>query len=369
MPGMLDGQGRARSRARARDSGARTRSTFAEPGRAGRRERLRVRPARTNPGARPSSTRSGPPGARPSRTRGDVADWDDAEAMVRRAIDALGQLDMLVNNAGFLRDRMIFNMSEEDLDTVVRVHLKGHFCPTRHAAGHWRDLSKAADGPVYGRIINTAPRPGCSARSGQPNYAAAKARDHPAHHEHGGGDGPPRRHRERHRAARPHADDREQLGGFAREGRRLRGVRAEHVAPLVAYLASPDAARVSGQLFVVWGRQIGVLDGPFVERAGEHRRPLDAREREHCAHAALREPRAGQGRLHAPALTMAAIEPLPRRHPPGRPRRPARAARPHALPRADPRRRAGTTAPSSGTCASSSRTGGTRTTGARTRRA
>jgi len=66
---------------------------------------------------------------------GDVANWDDARAMVRRGIDEWGRFDILVNNAGFLRDRMLFNMSEEDFDSVVRVHLKGHFCVTRPSTG------------------------------------------------------------------------------------------------------------------------------------------------------------------------------------------------------------------------------------------
>src|SRR6266545_3741991 len=106
---------------------------------------------------------------------GDVADWDDSLRLVPTAVDRFGQLDILVNNAGFLRDRMLFNMSEDDFDLVVRVHLKGHFCMSRHAASYWRDRSKAADAPVYGRIVNTTSEAALLGSSGQPNYAAAKA--------------------------------------------------------------------------------------------------------------------------------------------------------------------------------------------------
>jgi 3-oxoacyl-[acyl-carrier protein] reductase len=106
---------------------------------------------------------------------GDVADWGDSQRLVESAIDRFGQLDVLVNNAGFLRDRMLFNMSEEDFDLVVRVHLKGHFCMSRHAAAYWRDRSKASDAPVYGRIVNTTSEAALLGSPGQPNYAAAKA--------------------------------------------------------------------------------------------------------------------------------------------------------------------------------------------------
>src|SRR5688572_22548342 len=91
---------------------------------------------------------------------GDVSDWDASKAMIQLALDTWGQLDVLVNNAGILRDRMVFNMSEEEWDAVIRVHLKGHFCPTRHAVEHWRNVSKSSDGPVYGRIINTSSEAG-----------------------------------------------------------------------------------------------------------------------------------------------------------------------------------------------------------------
>ena len=104
----------------------------------------------------------------------NVADFAEAGAMVQQAVDTFGKLDILVNNAGILRDRMIFSMSEEDWDAVIAVHLKGHFCPTRHASAYWREQVKAGN-PVSGRIINTASGSGLFSNAGQANYAAAKA--------------------------------------------------------------------------------------------------------------------------------------------------------------------------------------------------
>ena len=106
----------------------------------------------------------------------DVADWEPAGAMVQQAIDTWGRLDTLVCNAGFLRDRMLVNMSEQEWDAVVRVHLKGHFVPARHAVAHWRERQKAAAGePVAARIVNTSSGAGLMGSIGQGNYAAAKA--------------------------------------------------------------------------------------------------------------------------------------------------------------------------------------------------
>jgi NAD(P)-dependent dehydrogenase (short-subunit alcohol dehydrogenase family) len=104
----------------------------------------------------------------------DVADWDQAEAMVARAVDTWGRLDTLVCNAGFLRDRMLANMSEDEWDSVTRVHLKGHFAPARHAIAHWRDRSKAGE-EVAGRVVMTSSGAGLMGSIGQGNYAAAKA--------------------------------------------------------------------------------------------------------------------------------------------------------------------------------------------------
>ena len=104
----------------------------------------------------------------------NVTSFEESGAMVAQAIDAFGRLDILVNNAGILRDRMVFSMTEEEWDSVVAVHLKGHFCPTRHAAAYWREQSKAGN-PVDARIINTASPSGLYGNPGQANYGAAKA--------------------------------------------------------------------------------------------------------------------------------------------------------------------------------------------------
>src|SRR3954449_7602436 len=104
----------------------------------------------------------------------NVADFAGAAAMVQQALDHFGRLDILVNNAGILRDRMLVNMSEAEWDAVINVHLKGHFAPTRHAAAHWRELSKAGE-EVRARVINTSSPSGVFGNIGQANYGAAKA--------------------------------------------------------------------------------------------------------------------------------------------------------------------------------------------------
>ena len=199
---------------------------------------------------------------------GDVADWDDAADLVRTAIETFGSLDILVNNAGFLRDRMIFNMSEEEFDAVIRVHLKGHFCMSRHATAYWREQSKAADAPVYGRVVNTASEAGLVGSMGQPNYAAAKGAIIQLTLATANACG---RYGVNANAIAPRALTRmtEHLPGFDASEEGFDLFAPENVSPLVAYLASPAAAKVSGQVFVVYGRMIDVLAGPAVDRRFE----------------------------------------------------------------------------------------------------
>jgi NAD(P)-dependent dehydrogenase (short-subunit alcohol dehydrogenase family) len=104
----------------------------------------------------------------------NVADFAGAERMVRQAIEEFGRLDILVNNAGILRDRMLVNMTEEEWDAVIAVHLKGHFAPTRHAAAYWREQSKAGE-TLHARVVNTSSPSGVFGNVGQANYGAAKA--------------------------------------------------------------------------------------------------------------------------------------------------------------------------------------------------
>ena len=104
----------------------------------------------------------------------DVADWDGAKRLIDAAVEAFGDLHILVNNAGILRDRVLINMTEEDWDSVIHVHLKGHFSPTRHAAAYWREQTKAGH-EVKASVINTSSTSGLLGNPGQSNYGAAKA--------------------------------------------------------------------------------------------------------------------------------------------------------------------------------------------------
>jgi NAD(P)-dependent dehydrogenase (short-subunit alcohol dehydrogenase family) len=107
----------------------------------------------------------------------DIADWDQAADLIATAVDTFGGLDVLVNNAGIVRDRMMANTSEEEFDAVIAVHLKGHFATMRHAGSYWRGLSKAGKAPkdIEARIINTSSGAGLQGSVGQGNYSAAKA--------------------------------------------------------------------------------------------------------------------------------------------------------------------------------------------------
>ena len=104
----------------------------------------------------------------------DITDWDGGKRLVDTAIEAFGDLHVLVNNAGILRDKMLVNMSEAEWDAVIHVHLKGHFVPTRHAAGYWRERAKAGE-EVNAAIVNTSSTSGLLGNPGQANYGAAKA--------------------------------------------------------------------------------------------------------------------------------------------------------------------------------------------------
>ncbi|GAB2829992.1 3-oxoacyl-ACP reductase [Streptomyces daliensis] len=195
---------------------------------------------------------------------GDVADFAQAGELVQLAVDTYGALDILVNNAGILRDRMVFSMSEDEWDSVIRVHLKGHFNTTHFAAAHWRERSKAAGGPVYGRIVNTSSEAFVAGSAGQPNYAAAK----------GGIVGLTTstasalaKYGVTANAICPRARTRmteDVFQGFEVPEAGLDPLAPEHVAPLVGYLASPAAAKVNGQLLVVHGGMVALLERPRV---------------------------------------------------------------------------------------------------------
>ncbi|WP_327670182.1 MULTISPECIES: 3-oxoacyl-ACP reductase [unclassified Streptomyces] len=196
---------------------------------------------------------------------GDVADHQQAQELVQLAIDTYGQLDILVNNAGILRDRMIFSMTEQEWDSVIHVHLKGHYNTSHFAARHWREASKTAGGPVYGRIINTSSEAFLAGSAGQPNYAAAK----------GGIVGLTTstalalaKYGVTANVICPRARTRmteDVFAGFAEPEDGLDPLAPEHVAPLVGYLASPAAGNVNGQLLVVHGGMVAVVDRPRVQ--------------------------------------------------------------------------------------------------------
>lgn len=188
----------------------------------------------------------------------DVSNWNDAKAMVEQAIDVFGGLDILVNNAGILRDRMLVNMSEQEWDDVIRVHLKGTFAPTRHAAAYWRSRKK--DGlPVDARIINTTSASGLFGNIGQANYGAAKAGIANftvivAREMHSAGYGVTVN------AIAPRAQTRltDGLGSYTEEQIARRDPR--WVAPLVTWLASSESKDITGRVFEAWGYGYSVAE-------------------------------------------------------------------------------------------------------------
>ena len=183
----------------------------------------------------------------------DVADFAAAEAMVRQALDTVGGLDILVNNAGFVRDRMLVNTSEEEWDSVIRVHLKGHFAPLRHAGAYWRAESKEGRQRVA-RVINTSSGAGLQGSVGQATYSAAKAGiaglTLVAAQEMG-------RYGVTVNAIAPVARTRMTEGAFDTSAMAL----PEDNSPVVAWLASEDATDVTGRVIEIDGSVITVENG------------------------------------------------------------------------------------------------------------
>lgn len=196
---------------------------------------------------------------------GDVGDWSMGDTLVSAAVDTFGSLDIVVNNAGVLRDKMLFNLSESDWDDVVRVHLKGHAAVSRAAAVHWRAASKAAGGPVYGRVINTASEAFLFGSAGQPNYSAAKAGIVALTLSTSAGLG---RYGVRANAICPRARTAMTEATFA-EGTAPGGLDVmapERVGSFVGYLASPASENITGQVFVVYGDMVALMAAPTVEQ-------------------------------------------------------------------------------------------------------
>jgi NAD(P)-dependent dehydrogenase (short-subunit alcohol dehydrogenase family) len=203
----------------------------------------------------------------------DVSDWNAAKEMIDQAYDEFGRLDVLVNNAGILRDRMLFNMDETEWDAVIRVHLKGTFCPTRHALAKWRELAKGGE-ELDNRIINTTSTSGLYANAGQANYGAAKsgiasftiiaAKE-------------VEKYGITVNAVSPGALTRmtEDLG-MGRAGAPAEGEWSprspDNIAPIVVWLGSPESRGVTGYIFESHGGRLGISNnwsrGPAKENEG-----------------------------------------------------------------------------------------------------
>ncbi|GAB2868410.1 3-oxoacyl-ACP reductase [Nocardioides pacificus] len=196
--------------------------------------------------------------------KGDVGEWQLGQDMVDAAIDTFGSLDIVVNNAGITRDTMLFNLTEADWDAVIHVHLKGHAALSRAAAVHWRNASKAAGGPVYGRVVNTSSEAFLFGPAGQPNYGAAKAGITALTLSTANGLG---RYGVRANAICPRARTGMTAAVFTEgEAGGLDILAPERVATFVSYLASPAAETINGQVFVVYGDMVALMHAPEVEQ-------------------------------------------------------------------------------------------------------
>jgi NAD(P)-dependent dehydrogenase (short-subunit alcohol dehydrogenase family) len=191
----------------------------------------------------------------------DIADWDGAARLVQAATDTFGDLHVVVNNAGFVRDRMFANAEEGEWDAVVRVHLKGHFAPSRHAAAYWRDRSKAGE-PVDARIINTSSGAGLLGSVGQAAYSAAKAGIATLTLVQAAELG---RYGVTANAIAPSARTRMTEGVFtemmARPDSGFDAMDPANVSPLVVWLGSAEAGDVTGRVFEIEGGKVSVADG------------------------------------------------------------------------------------------------------------
>ena len=196
----------------------------------------------------------------------DVSDWEGGQRMINQAIETFGGLDILICNAGILRDRMTFNMTEEEWDAVIKVHLKGHFVPVRWAASYWREQNKASGEPVNGRVVMTSSESGLFANAGQLNYDAAKsgiatmaivlAKELS-------------RYGVTVNAIAPRARTRLTENTFGGRPGPVEGEfdprDPDNVAPWVVWLCTEQAAHVTGQNFIVGGGTVSLVSSWKVE--------------------------------------------------------------------------------------------------------
>ncbi|MCI3270440.1 SDR family oxidoreductase [Streptomyces cylindrosporus] len=212
---------------------------------------------------------------------GDIATTEGAASLVAAALESYGRLDTLVNNAGFLRDRMLVNLDEDDWDAVLRVHLKGHFLPLKHAAAHWRAEAKAGRTPVA-RIVNTSSGAGLLGSVGQGNYSAAKAgivgltlvaaAELARYGVQVNAIAP---------AARTRMTERTFAETMAAPAGGFDAMAPENVSPLVVWLGSAASAGVTGRVFEAEAGRITVMEGwhpgPTADK-GARRSPAEAGE-------------------------------------------------------------------------------------------
>jgi NAD(P)-dependent dehydrogenase (short-subunit alcohol dehydrogenase family) len=192
---------------------------------------------------------------------GDIGDWDFATSLVQQAIDTYGDLNVLVNNAGILRDRMIFSISADEWDAVIRVHLRGHAATSKAATAYWRERNKQTGQPQWARIINTASEAFLFGSAGQPNYSAAKGgitaltlaiANSTARYGVRANVLAPRARTSMTEAMFPPPPAGDAVDPWA----------IEHIAPVVVWLGTKAADHVNGNVFVVYGGKLGVMKAP-----------------------------------------------------------------------------------------------------------
>ncbi|HTX95457.1 MAG TPA: 3-oxoacyl-ACP reductase [Mycobacterium sp.] len=204
-------------------------------------------------------------GSKAVAVAGDVSERSTADELVAQA-DGLGGLDIVVNNAGITRDRMLFNMTDEEWDLVIAVHLRGHFLLTRNAATYWRSKAKNSGGTIFGRLVNTSSEAGLAGPVGQANYGAAKAGIIALTLSAARALG---RYGVCANAICPRARTAMTADVFGPGPEVAEGeidpLSPEHVVSLVKFLSSPAAAEVNGQVFIVYGPAVTLVSAPTAE--------------------------------------------------------------------------------------------------------